>query len=139
MNGETIVLVIFITLVLGGILGAVLLSYRKPKQEEVSLPIKSKDPIMDKVLQCAKGIIKEGSIKEDNASSTTLPYVTFMDTKGNTLYVQWFYGMDCVLDIKLNDSIVPKTYGSKILKLAEERIQVLREEHMERVVAGMKV
>ena len=95
-------------------------------------------PVMDKVLLCAKDIIDNGTVEDDNTSNRNIPSVKFKDVNNNTLYIEWFYNRESVLEVRVNDAVVPETYDKEILQMAKQRIQVLRKEHLERVIAGMK-
>lgn len=94
--------------------------------------------VMDKVLLCIKSIIEQGNIVEDNASSRNIPSVKFEDSKGNTLYISWFSIQEHVMEVELNGAVVPEVYDKEIFQMAKQRIQVLRKEHLERVIDGMK-
>lgn len=89
---------------------------------------------LDKIFLCAKSIIEQGVIVDDNASSTTIPHVKFEDAKGNTLHISWFSGLEEVLQVEINDAVVPETHDTEIFHAAKDRIQVLRKEHLERVI-----
>ena len=102
------------------------------------VPCTKKDNIVDKILLCAKGIINNGDVVQDNASGRNIPSVMFRDSKGNTLYISWFYGSTSVLDMKINGAVVTDNFDAEIFRMAQKRIQVLRKEHLERVVAGVK-
>ncbi len=115
-----------------------LLSLFSKKNGKEETPITEKDKLMDKVLLCAKGIINNGKVVQDNASGRNIPSVMFKDAKGNTLYISWFYGSTRVLDMKINGAVVPDKYDAKIYRLVQKRIQVLRKEHLERIIDGMK-
>lgn len=97
------------------------------------------DNITDKILLCAKGIINNGEVVQDNASGRNIPSVMFKDDKGNTLYISWFYGSTSVFEMKINGAVIPNNFDTEIFRMAQKRIQVLRKEHLERVVAGVKV
>lgn len=94
--------------------------------------------VKDKILTEIKGIIAKGIIIEDNCSSPHLPHIKFKDNKGNTLYISWFSGTGDVFEVEVNGAVVPDAYGTKILKMASQRVQVLREEYLKRIIAGMK-
>jgi len=103
----------------------------------ISLFSKEEDTL-SKALLCAKDIINNGEIVEDNTSSRSIPSVKFKDDKGNTLYISWYHSIKDVVDVMINGDIVPKNHDAEIFRMAQNRIQVLRKEHLERVVAGVK-
>lgn len=97
----------------------------------------TENTILDKILLCAENIIKRGVIVEDNTSSRNIPSVKIKDEKGNTLHISWFSRMNKVLEVEINEGVVPETYDEEIFNMVQERIYQLRMEHLERVVESV--
>lgn len=93
---------------------------------------------MDKILSFAKSIIDNGEIVSEDVYRRGIPFVEFKDNNDNTLYISWYATFNDVKDVLINNKCVPTTHDDEILQLAQKRIQVLRKEHLEKVIDSVK-
>lgn len=98
----------------------------------------TKEDTLDDILSCAKYIIDNGELVEDDSSSTTMPSVTFKDDKGNTLHVVWSCSTGGVQSVYINDRHVPTSYYNKIFYMARKRIDYLQKKYLEETIKSVK-
>lgn len=104
-------------------------------KNKVTDDLDDNEPVLDKILSCVKLIIDEGDIVQDNTSCRNIPSVMFKDSKGNTLYISWYNtSRQSTCDVRINNSTVPTEYDAQILSMAQNRIQVLRKQHLGKVI-----
>lgn len=92
----------------------------------------------DSILTCARYIINNGKLVTDNSSYRFIPDVTLGDDKGNTLFISWYASSSTVKYVFINNLPVPDNYDNKIFSMIEDRIKVLRKEHLEKVINSVK-
>jgi len=93
---------------------------------------------MDKILSFAKSIIDNGEIVSEDVYRRGIPFVEFKDKNNNTLFISWYASFNDVSKVLINNKSVPTTHDDEILQLAQKRIQVLRKEHLEKVIDSVK-
>ena len=104
-------------------------------KEKETIDTDTNEPVLDKILSCAKLIIEDGVITQDKTDCRNIPSVMFKDSKGNTLYISWYNtSRQSACDVRINNNIVPTEYDTQILSMAQDRIQVLRKQHLEKVI-----
>lgn len=108
------------------------------KEKDLTKDDTKENHLMDKILVCAKGIIEDGDIVEDNTASRTVPHIVLRDSKNNTLRISWYSSNEVTSDLFINGKEVPNTYDSIIFNLVQERVQVLRKKHLESVIDSVK-
>lgn len=100
--------------------------------------IAKQEPKLDKILACAKYIIDNGELVDDNSFDRGIPYVKFKDDKGNTLYLSWYNSTGGVRDVFMNNRPVPTEYDREIFKMAQDRIQLLQKKYLEETINSVK-
>lgn len=99
---------------------------------------KSDESEKDIIVSCASNIINTGILLNDHSSARSMPNVEFKDNKGNTLYLCWYSSSLEARDVAINGLPVPREYDQIIFKMAQERIEVLKKEHIENMIRNIK-
>lgn len=92
---------------------------------------------VDSIISCAKLIIDNGKLTENNAGDRCIAHAEISDGS-NRLYIAWYGGTDRVRDVRINGLDVPSGYDSKIFRMAHRRIEELIEEHVKRIIRSVK-
>lgn len=98
----------------------------------------TKEDTLDDILSCAKYIIDNGELVEDNSSDTATPSLNLKDDKGNTLYVRWSCSTGYIYTVYINDRHVPTSYHHKIFYMARKRINYLQKKYLEETIKSVK-
>lgn len=99
-----------------------------------------KENTLDDILSCAKYIIDNGELVEDNSSNPTLPSVGFRDGKSNELKIVWHPCLwwNEVTSVYINDRQVPIKYYNKIFSMSRKRINYLQKKYLEETIKSVK-
>lgn len=111
--------------------------FRKKKPVVEELP-EQQEPKLDNILACAKYIIDNGELVDDNSSDRGIPHVKFKDHKNNTLYLSWFNSTGSVRDVFMNNRPVPTEYDCEIFKMAQDRVKVLQKKYLEETINSVQ-